>query len=61
MYLVIKADDTYSLTKEVNEKLKEGYKVVGGITTGYFKQHPKYLQAMIKLEINEIWEPPSEN
>ena len=50
-YIVVKAVDLYKITNAVNNKLKEGYKLQGGVSvTEYYNYglYTTYSQAMVK-------------
>mgnify|MGYP001580896928 CR=1 FL=1 len=51
MYIVVMSLDMRGLVETVNERLKEGFKLIGGISIGANREEAwKYAQAMILEE-----------
>ena len=50
-YIVVKERNLPNFTAEVNEKIKQGYTTVGGVSKTTEGVHYYYMQAMAKLNL----------
>ena len=47
-YKLVVCKNDFTLEKDVNELLKEGWKLQGGVCISYFRKRRHYSQAMVK-------------
>lgn len=48
-YMIIKENSTEKLTEEVQLKIKEGWKLLGGVAVGFSSTFTFFAQALIKV------------